>query len=215
LLAGPTISQAAVGDGRRASRRASIGARAAMSSGAKTWQPFGAPGGAQPVEGVGSEDLLALFVAQVCRSIGQVSGQDVETDDTQDATFDGPQDGSDVAIEAAGHIGGRWAAGGDRPQGALAAENALVVEPPAAVCSAHGEDPVDPALQYGRQAEPPERELPDHDVTGVELGKLCRDLRGETTGLCGVELLDLLLEVGPVADPGEVGRPATGSKPMA
>ncbi len=172
-----------------------------MSSGAKTWQPFGAPGGAQPVEGVGSEDLLALFVAQVCRSIGQVSGQDVETDDTQDATFDGPQDGSDVAIEAAGHI--------------VAAENALVVEPPAAVCSAHGEDPVDPALQYGRQVEPPERELPDHDVTGVELGKLCRDLRGETTGLCGVELLDLLLEVGPVADPGEVGRPATGSKPMA
>jgi hypothetical protein len=59
----------------------------------------------------------------------------------------------------------------------------------------HGQDPVEPALQDRRQAEPPQRELNDHQVASFDLADLGVDFRRKATVFAGIRFLDLQLQI--------------------
>ena len=101
----------------------------------------------------------------------------------------------DVAVEPTRLIRRRRSAGGHRKHGAFAFEHSVLVETVAAVGAPHGKDPVHPAFQDRREAEPPEGKLPDHEIAPLGLAQFSLHIRREASDLGRVHLLDLLLEI--------------------
>src|ERR1035438_4006010 len=116
--------------------------------------------------------------------------QHLPAGETEDAALDRPQDRVDVAVPAVFLINRLWATGGDGQQRSLALEHAVLVKAFAAVGPAHCENAVRPALENAWQAEPPQRELPDHQVTGFHLTNLGLHIGRKTTDFRGVHFLD-------------------------
>ena len=109
--------------------------------------------------------------------------------------MDRPQDSVDIAVEASELVGIRWPAGGEREQRPLAALGTGFVDVAPAVNAPHREYPIHPALEYRRQSEPPQRELPNHQFTPRQLVEFFRKDGCKTVGFGSVGFLNLRLEV--------------------
>lgn len=120
------------------------------------------------------EGSLGGLSPQPPDAVERVGGQDVHAGEEEGAVRNGEEQIVEGAVDAPRRIVERGPADGRRQQGAFAGEAPLAVPmrvagPAVAVGKAVGEHALDPALQDGRQAEPPERKLKDHGVRRRQL----------------------------------------------
>ena len=140
------------------------------------------------------KSFSALIFTHVSGRMNDVRLQYGKTGKFQYPMCDRLENGADVSIFPGRHIHTLRTAGGERKHGLFSFEESICIKAAAFVGSPHGKNSVNIAFEHRRKRKPPERELPDHQVTPLDFTDLLFDLRRESVMFCGMEFFQLLPE---------------------